>query len=81
MKLITCPRCKEKLIGPKSDRWPRGGPVIMSRWVGRSNFPVVLKCHRCTGAVKLTVVDFNRLPSMTPEQVRELAPSAQGAVD
>lgn len=81
MKLITCSLCGEKLMGPKSDRWPGGAPVIMGRWVGGTQFPVAFKCRRCTGVVRLSVVEFNRLPSMTAKEVQELAPSAQVAVD
>lgn len=81
MKLIVCPDCKNRLIGPASERWPRGGPTMMGRWTGSSNYPVIFKCHRCTGAFKLSAVDFNGLPEMSADDVRELAPSAQHAVD
>jgi hypothetical protein len=81
VKLIICPDCGSKKIGPKSERWPSGGPVLMSRWIGGSTHDVVFKCHHCTSAFKLSAVAFNGLPEMTPAQVKELAPSAQDAVD
>lgn len=81
MKLIRCPHCGAEKIGPKSERWPDGGPVVMARWVGTAEFPLTLKCHRCTNVVRLRAPDFNRLPEMSETEVERFAPSAQLAVD
>jgi hypothetical protein len=81
MKLVTCPHCGADRIGPVSDAAPRGRAVVMSRFNSGGAFPVILKCHRCTNAIKLDPVRFNGLPEMTDEQVSRLAPSLQPAVD
>lgn len=54
---------------------------MMNRFVGNSDYPVILKCHRCTNVVKITAVAFNGLPEMTAAQRKKFAPSAQLAVD
>lgn len=79
MKIISCSHCGARKIGPKSGQFPNGVPVVFGRWTGRSN-AIVVKCHRCTNAMKLTAVDFNRLPVATPEELKEFGLSPQLAV-
>jgi len=64
VKLIVCPHCKAKAIGPPTEDHPQGGPVLMGRWIGSSDHPVVFKCHRCTNAIRLRAIDFNGLPEI-----------------
>ena len=42
--------------------------------------PIVVKCHRCTNSMKLSAVDFNRLPVLTVEEAKDLGLSSQLAV-
>ena len=61
MKLIPCAHCGARNIGPKSDKYPNGMPVVFGRWTGGAG-KIVVKCHRCTNSMKIGPVDFNRLP-------------------
>lgn len=79
MKLVSCSNCGARKIGPKSAAHPNGIPVVFGKWTGRSG-PIIVKCHRCTNAMKLTAVDFNRLPVVTAEELKDLGLSAQLAV-
>ena len=79
MKLITCSKCGQRKIGPKNAQHPHGAPVLFGRWTGRGA-PIIVKCHRCTNSMKLTAVDFNRLPAATPEELEALGYSPQLAV-
>lgn len=79
MKLIACTNCGARKIGPKNAQHPNGIPVVFGKWTGRAH-PLIVKCHRCTNAMKLTAVDFNRLPEATPEELKDLGLSSQLAV-
>jgi hypothetical protein len=79
MKLITCTHCGARKIGPSSGQQLHGAPVVMGRWTGKSH-PMVVKCHRCTNSMKLTSLDFNRLPELTSGELEELGFNAQLAV-
>ena len=79
MKLVTCTNCGQRLIGPKTEKHPNGAPVIFGRFTGGGG-PVIVKCHRCTNSMKLTAGAFNRLPELTPLQVKELGLYSQHAV-
>ena len=80
MKLIACPHCGARRIGPKTTQHPNGIPVVMGRWSGASR-PIVIKCHRCTNSMKFTALDFNRLPGMSAEEVKDLGLYSQRAVE
>ena len=70
MKLITCPHCGADEIGPKTEEYPSGRAYILYRWTGKQ-YPLQTKCGRCTGVVRMTAVDFNGLPALTPEQLEK----------
>lgn len=61
MKLIPCPKCGVTAIGPTSDRYPNGAPVVFGRFTGGRD-PVVVKCFRCKGSFKLDAQAFSRIP-------------------
>jgi len=71
MKLILCPRCGREAVGPKSERYPNGAPVVFGRFTG-GPAPIVVKCFRCTGSFKLDALAFNGLPEVTDEQRKDL---------
>lgn len=80
MKLIRCQLCGADRIGPITERWPNGAPVIWGYHSGAGNH-IVVKCHRCTGSFKLGAVQFNGLPSLNEtEKKLYLAPNSQPAV-
>lgn len=71
MKLISCTNCGAKKIGPKNDKHPNGAPVVCGRFTG-GKFPMVVKCHRCTNAMKFGVLDFARLPELSAQELKGL---------
>lgn len=79
MKLISCPHCGAKAIGPKTDQFPNGRPVVFGRWTG-GPYPLIYKCHRCMKPIRTTAVQFNGLPSLSESQLKELGISPQPAV-
>lgn len=69
MKLICCPHCKSDKIGPAHGLRVGSSPVMMGKWLGTSEFPVVFKCYHCTNVVRITAPEFHRLPEMTEAEV------------
>jgi len=78
LKLISCTKCGARRIGPKNDKHPKGAPVVMAFF--SSPGAIVMKCHRCTHAMKLTAVEFHRLPVLTAGELEDLGFSSQLAV-
>lgn len=71
MKLIPCPRCEREAVGPKTEAFPGGAPVVFGRFTG-GRAPIVVKCFRCTGSFKVDAMTFNGLPEMTKDQAKEM---------
>jgi hypothetical protein len=70
-KVIPCPRCRREAVGPKTDQFPGGVPVVFGRFTGGRN-PIVVKCYRCTGSFKVDALMFNSIPEATETQMRNL---------
>lgn len=75
MKLIKCSHCGADKIGPKTEKWPNGSPVAFAKWTGQA-YPLILKCGRCTNAIRISAVQFNGLPSLTDHEKDALGFSA-----
>lgn len=71
VRAVICPRCKRQAVGPKSERWRDGEPIVMSRFSG-GRHPIVVKCMRCTGAFKVDALSFHSFPVASDEQVLKL---------
>jgi len=71
MKVIPCPRCRREAVGPKSDQFPNGVPVVFGRFTGGRN-PIIVKCFRCTVSFKVDALTYNQLPTATQEQIQKL---------
>lgn len=71
MKLIPCPKCGREALGPKSEQYPHGAPVVFGRFTGGRD-PIIVKCFRCTGSFKLDALTFNGLPPVSADQMRDL---------
>jgi hypothetical protein len=70
MKLIVCPSCGAEAIGPVTERFPRGTPYIVRKWTSKQ-YPLITKCRRCFQPIRMTAIEFNRLPDMTEEQIQK----------
>lgn len=70
MKLITCAACGSETIGPKTDKFPYGMPLVMRFFSGKQ-YPILTKCRRCGEPIRITPVQFNGLPDMTDEQIEK----------
>lgn len=71
MKVIPCPKCGREAIGPKRPEFPDGAPVVFGRWSGGGD-QIVVKCFRCTGSFKLDVLQFNRLPEASADELKSM---------
>lgn len=71
MKLLPCgtPSCAGKgAILPASKAYPRGEPYLSAGHVAH------VRCSRCKRVTELSVVDFNRLPELTLDDIEDLVP-------
>jgi hypothetical protein len=66
-----CPRCKRQAVGPKSERWRDGEPIVIGRFTSGRN-PMVVKCFRCGGAFKVDALAFNSAPEAEQTMVEKL---------
>lgn len=71
MRVIPCPKCSRAAVGPPGEGFPDGAPVVFGRWTGGVG-PIIVKCFRCTGSFKVGVMEFNRLPEASADELKAM---------
>lgn len=68
MKLIPCKGCGTTALGPKTEKFPNGAPMV----VGSVSTTLVFKCQRCKMSYKVGVKEFNSLPPISEQEALTL---------